>query len=276
MTDVAGYRPRDVLLHDGEDLRTATGASVSTGRMRDGRVEVTAFEVPELGLSGYLDGTALHEVDTLTVAGVDRPWWRGGGSELITVARLPREAVLAREVLRDVPAGEPVEVSETRPTVLVGSSSMVLFVSDRAPGGRESVGLVDDIEWSTDGQTWHAQPTDLGGGRPDATPDGAGDRFGPGDEVSILGETYRVATDVHGWPRLVAEDGSDFLAVSDEVGPSAGGSVIWRESWWPWSGRNRVDFTVGATGSITLTGPSGDVGLEVVPARRDGAADEEG
>jgi hypothetical protein len=99
---------------------------------------------------------------------------------------------------------------------------------------------------------------------------------GPGSEITLLDETYRVAVDVHGWPRLVTEDGQAFLTVSDETGPSAGGSVMWRERWWPWSGRNQVHFSVGedappagqdgAADPVRIWGPAGVVTLVAVPA----------
>ena len=267
VTDAAGYEPADVLLYDDDTLRTAEGAQVETAQLADGRVDVTAYDIPSLDVSGYLDGASLYEVDTLTVASVDRPWWRGGGFDLTTVARLPREAVFAREVLRD--GSEVLRASEPQVTALVGDWSMALFVSEWAGGGPEAQDLSYEIEWSTDGETWQEQPTDL-----TRAPTGSSaTRVGPGEGLEILGGTYRVATDAHGWPRLVGEDGTTFLAGGDEAGtaPSAGsgGSVMWREHWWPWSDRHRVDFTVQEVGEITLIGPSGQIGLDIVPAGTD-------
>lgn len=269
-TTAAGFEPDDVLFHDEHSVRSARGAAVDTQVLRDGRVEVTAFAVPALDLAGYLDGQDLHDVDTLTVSSVDRPWWRGGGYDLATVTRLPREAVFAREVLRD--GAGTVRSSGARPTALVGDRSMVLFVSDWAGGGEESQDLVYDVEWSTDGLTWHDR-ADI----PDPHPAAEG-TVGPGGEVTLLGETYRVALDAHGWPELLEADGTVFLRVSDAEGPPsghAGGTVVWRDHWWPWSDRNEVRFALddepvlvpGEHGrdAVTVTGPAGEIGLAAVP-----------
>ena len=98
----------------------------------------------------------------------------------------------------------------------------------------------------------------------------------------LLGQTcghqhdHRVALDAHGWPRLVEGDGRTFLTVSDETGPSAGGTVLWREHWWPWSERHAVHFSVGedlppvgqeeAEDPVRIWGPAGVVTLVAVPA----------
>ena len=270
-TDDAGYEPEDLLLHDGRSIRSAAGSRVDTQVLHDGRVEVTAFGVPGLDLAGYLDGSGLYDVDTLTVSSVDRPWWRGGGYDLATVTRLPAQAVFAREVLRD--GDEVVRASEPRLTSIVGEWSMVLFVSDWGGGGPETQDLVYEVEWSSDGLTWHdrsALPS-----RP-APEDG---RVGPGGEVSLLGETYRVAVDAHGWPELLEEDGDVFLTVSGADGPPTGdqgGIVMWRAHWWPWSDRHEVHFALDGQpvlgpdlegqDAVTVTGPAGEIGLVAVPA----------
>ncbi|AXH97283.1 hypothetical protein [Ornithinimicrobium avium] len=270
--DDAGYEPEDVLFFDEHSLWTAKGAAVETEHLRDGRVEVTVYGIPELDVSGYTDGASLYDVDTLTVSSVDRPWWRGGGYDLATVARLPRQAVFAREVLVD--GSEVVRASEPRLTSLVGGWSMVLFVSDWAGGGPESQDLVYTVEWSTDGETWHEQsPAQT------RAPTPTQGRVGPGGEVTLLGTTYRVALDSHGWPELLEADGTVFLRVSDDEGPPAGdgsGMVMWRAHWWPWSDRDVVHFRLdgqpelvpGEEGRdrVTVTGPAGEVGLVAVPA----------
>lgn len=269
-TDDAGYEPEDVLFFDDSSVRSAAGSQVDTQVLRDGRVEVTAFGVPDLGLAGYVDASDLHDVDTLTVSSVDRPWWRGGGHDLATVARLPEQAVFAREVLRD--GDDVVQASEPRLTSIVGDWSMVLLVSDWAGGGPETQDLLYEVEWSSDGLTWHDRseaPTDLL----------VGDRVGPGGEVTLLGEVYRVALDAHGWPELLEEDGDVFLRVSGADGPPTGdqgGIVMWRAHWWPWSDRHEVHFAVDGQpvlgpdlegqDAVTVTGPAGEIGLVAVPA----------
>ncbi|SOC53944.1 hypothetical protein [Ornithinimicrobium cerasi] len=275
VTEEAGYVPEDVLFHDEEQMWAAGGAVAQTAELRDGEVRLTAVSLPDHGLVGYLDGDSFSEVDTVTVAGVDRPWWRGGGHDLTMVARLPREAVLAREVLRDDPRGSVVRASEPRPTALVGPWSMVLFTSGWAPGGPDSSDLHHQVQWSSDGETWHDQPLDLDlrAAEMPSVPEGV---VGPGEEVTLLGEVYRVALDAHGWPRLVEGDGRTFLTVSDETGPSAGGTVLWREHWWPWSERHAVHFSVGedlppvgqeeAEDPVRIWGPAGVVTLVAVPA----------
>lgn len=265
-----GYRPTDLVLNDDRQVWTAAGEHADTALLEDDGVRLTAFALPAVDLVGYVDraGT-ISTVDTLSIT---------AGEEFLAVARLPREAVFAREVLRDEPSGEPVRVSEPRLTALVGEWSMVLITgtdvygggADRSPGDEYF-----DVEWSSDGLTWHPQPTDLD--QPTSPrPDGA---RGAGEEVSILGETYRVAVDPHGWPQLLRGDGSVFLTVSDGDGPpsgSGGGIVMWRAHWWPWSDRHEVHFAVdgrpvlapGQEGqdALTITGPAGEVGLVAVPA----------
>lgn len=270
-TDHPGYDPEDVLFFDGRSVRSAAGSPVDTRALRDGRVEVTAFGIPALDLAGYLEGEGLYAVDTLTVSSVDRPWWRGGGFDVVTLARLPHEAVFAREVLVD--GSEVVRASETRLTALVGDWSMALFVSGWAGGGPESQDLGYDVEWSTDGLTWHDRTQ-----TPTPHPAAEG-TVGPGGEVTLLGDTYRVAVDDHGWPELLEADGTVFLRVSDAEGaPSgvSGGTVMWREHWWPWSDRNEVHFRpdgrpapgpdVDIQDAVTISGPAGEVGLVAVPA----------
>ncbi|GAA1175301.1 MULTISPECIES: hypothetical protein [Ornithinimicrobium] len=101
---------------------------------------------------------------------------------------------------------------------------------------------------------------------------------GPGGSVVLLGETYEVSTDAHGWPQLLDEDGSVFLTVSDADGPPAGdggGVVMWRDHWWPWSDRTEIYFAVDGQptlapdvegqDAVTISGPAGVVGLVAVP-----------
>ncbi|MGC5582954.1 hypothetical protein ACPYOC_01240 [Ornithinimicrobium sp. W1665] len=276
-TDRPGYAPAHLVLHDDDDMWTAGGAVADTAELADDGVVLTAVSLEEAGLAGYLDRGSFSEVDTLTVAGLDRPWWRGGGDVVASVARLPREAVFAREVLRQEVGADPVRVSPPRATALVGPWSMVLFADDRADGDASEDDLSYDIEWSTDGETWHPRPSaptvPTAPAEASAGTDGA---VPPGGEVTLLGETYRVATDQHGWPRLVDVEGQDLLTVSDESGPSDGGAVLWREHWWPWSARNQVHFAVGpqppavpgdgAGPVVRISGPAGMVSVVAVPA----------
>lgn len=116
---------------------------------------------------------------------------------------------------------------------------------------------------------------------------------GEGGHITLLGEDYEVAVDDQGWPMLVEDDGSTFLVVTDEQGPSDGGIVMWREHWWPWSDRNAVHFYVGwqppagaevvlqrddagddewfdPQDMATISGPEGVVTLVSIPAEDDG------
>lgn len=262
-----GYRPSDLVLTDGRGVWTATGEQADTAVLEDDGMRLTAFALPTAGLVGYLDPSgSIATVDAVAVT---------AGEESYAVVRLPREAVFARETVRDPAAGSPAGVSAPRLTRLVGDWSMALFTGPGAPdSASDRIGDVPyEIEWSSDGETWHRQPTDL---EPSA-PRPVGTR-GAGDEVTILGETYRVALDPYGWPRLLDDDGSDFLAVSDEDAPPSdgGGMVMWRAHWWPWADHHEVHFAVdgqptldpGQEGqdAVTLVGPAGEVGIVAVPA----------
>lgn len=267
------HTPDDILLNDADSVWTASGRVADMAPLKGGGVRLMGVALPGLGIAGYLDDGAFYEVDTLTVSSVERPWWRGGRVDVVGVARLPEEAVLARVVLRDEPGGQVVQTSPTRQTVGVGDCDLVLLPDGWLGGTGDEADRVADVQWSHDGLTWHAQDPEAPAAGADLGP------VGPGGKVVLLDETYEVGTDAHGWPQLLDEDGSVFLTVSDAEGPPAGeggGIVMWREHWWPWSDRNEVHFAVDAQprlgsdvdgqDAVTVSGPAGVVGLVAVPA----------
>ncbi|WP_289019189.1 hypothetical protein [uncultured Ornithinimicrobium sp.] len=270
-TTLPGYEPQDIVHHDGQDVWTVTGRLAETVTLRDGDVELTGFALSDLGVAGYVDDSspdqgALEVVDDYTVAGPS-----GDDGYRSLVARLPGQAVFAREVGLDGPEGEVVSTSEPRRTVGVGGTDLVLVVGEWQGGSPQTERRFFQVQWSHDALTWHDQDDPAAGA--DLGP------VGPGGKVVLLDETYEVGTDAHGWPQLLDEDGSVFLTVSDAEGPPAGeggGIVMWREHWWPWSDRNEVHFAVDAQprlgsdvdgqDAVTVSGPAGVVGLVAVPA----------
>lgn len=134
---------------------------------------------------------------------------------------------------------------------------------------------------------------------PEVEQQATGEAVGEGGHVTLLGEAYEVGVDPRGWPMLLEADGTTFLSLAADDGPSvaAGGVVMWREHWWPWSARNAVLFYVGweppAGAEVvvrddgggdgegdgrwfdpqdvaTITGPEGVVTLVSIPAEDDG------
>lgn len=250
------FTPRDIVLFEDDQVWTASGQVAERVQLRDGDVELTGFELPELGMVGVVDGESLNEVDTTASV---------GGS--YTVARLPREAAFARLVDAEE-HGSGATVGPVVPTRELASADLALFAwAEGDPG------VMWGVQWSADALTWHDQDAD--------DPAEAGVEVGAvpvGGRVVLLDETYVVAADTFGWPQLVDEDGTVFLSVSDEDGPVAGGTVMWREGWWPWSARNYVYFAVGEEplpapeegaamqDVVTISGPAGVVTLGAVPA----------
>lgn len=199
---------------------------------------------------------------------------------------------------------------------LLGEGRPVVYVPGWDPSSEEGV-RVGTV--GADGSTAWTEPVDVAGvvladGTPvvavvaeappqafgEAQPDGSVREFTPGatewepvgegGHVTLLGEDYEVAVDEHGWPMLLEADGSTFLTVSDGQGVSGGGTVMWRERWWPWSARNAVHFFVGweppageevvvrggdgdwfdPADVVTISGPEGVVTLVAIPAEDDG------
>lgn len=271
-TTLPGYQPEDILHHDDDSVWTVSGRVAETVPLRDGDDELTGFALPELDVGGYLergsltDDAELMVVDDLAVQG---PAGEDGYRSL--VARLPEQAVFAREVYRDGPDQEVMGVSEARPTVGLGGSDLVLIVGEWLGGSPNTDSRSYTVQWSPDGLTWYDQDPD----DPTASDLEPGP-VGPGGRVVLLDEVYDVAVDDQGWPQLLEQDGTTFLKVTDEQGPSDGGVVMWREHWWPWSDRNEVHFAVDgqpvvgpdvdAQDAVTISGPSGVVGLLAVPA----------
>ncbi|NLG22051.1 MAG: hypothetical protein GX555_11565 [Actinomycetales bacterium] len=256
----SNYRPEEIIFHNGHQVWTASGQVATTVQLRDGDAEVTGFDLPQVPMIGIVDGE--------TLGGVGQSARR---AEDYTVARVPSEAVFARQVrMGQTQVGqerEVVDVGPAVPTEELPSADLVLFDWE---GDDYS-----DVQWSADAITWHAQNQD--DAAETTVQPGPVD---PGGMVRLLDETYVVALDQHDWPELRKEDGSVFLSVSDEKGVIAdGGAVMWREDWWPWSPRNYVYFAVGeerlppvADGAelqdvVTVSGPAGVVTLGAVPAR---------
>lgn len=281
-TDV-GYVPSDLVLHSDRAVWTAGGEVAATARLEDGSVEVTAFSLPGLGLGGYLEdghpSPTFLDPSSVFVSGDVEPWWRGGEDLTVYLYRLPAEARWARPVI-DSSASPPVVGAPVAATA-VGDSAFAVSVLSRQE--MVEAGVRGAFEWSSDGETWHATQD-----RPDASADDVGP-VGQGGHVTLLGETYEVGVDAQGWPTLQRQDGSTFLTVTDEQGPSDGGVAMWRERWWPWSGRHAVHFHVGwqpPAGAelvvrgdgdwfapqdvVTIAGPEGVVTLVSVPAEAGG------
>lgn len=49
----------------------------------------------------------------------------------------------------------------------------------------------------------------------------------PGEDVSVLGERYRVAVDAAGWPSLLDDEGLPFIQVTASDGPTSDGGVVY-------------------------------------------------
>lgn len=246
--------PQDIVFHDGGRIWTAGGQIAEVVELVDGDVELTGFELPDLGMIGVVDDETLYEVDTLVGVGGD-----------FTVARLPQDAVFARQLFPEAGAPGGVVGGPVVQTHELATADLAVFDWER---GTDASG----VQWSTDALTWHDQDRDdpaEGGG--DVGPVGVGGR------VVVLGETYVVAADGQGWPQLLHEDGSVFLSVAG----SDGGAVMWRDAWWPWAPRNVVHFVAGQESLpaqiaddpaiqdvVTISGPAGVVTLGAVPADR--------
>lgn len=195
-------------------------------------------------------------------------------SECEVTAMLDRAA--ARTPPMDVPIAEVVGIGRARRRRRrVAGSGMTLA----------GVVLAGGLWW---GLGTDAAPGLLGPevGQPAATSteETTGEPVGEGGHVTLLGDTYEVTVDEHGWPMLLEEDGSVFLRVSDVDGPprgsEGGGVIMWREHWWPWSDRHQVHFSysldpdsppgpgpgVSGQDAVTITGPAGEVHLLAVPA----------
>lgn len=252
------YRPEDIVFQDGHHVWTARGEIATTVELRQGDAGATGFELPELPMIGIVDGRVFGEVGHTARKGDE-----------YTVARVPSEAVFARQVrLGQSPRGqeqEVVDIGPAVPTEELPSADLVLF---------DWQGDYSEVQWSADAITWH----DQGEEEPDETEVQPGP-VGPGGLVRLLDETYVVALDQHDWPELRQEDGTVFLTVTDEDGVvSDGGVVMWRAHWWPWSARHAVHFAVGEAlpstldddgtlrDVVTISGPAGEVTLGAVPA----------
>lgn len=281
-----GYVPEELIFSDDDlDVWAAGGVVAETAVVSDGRHAETVFSLSDLGVAGVVDDGGITPVvpDWTYGSGGSEPWWRGGAQYEWFVARTAEDVPFVRLVWVDedggtVHPGEPVE------TTVVGDAAFAVFsfTPDEVPVDRTEYAYT--FQWSRDGQTWHDR--DVDGPGPPVTDDGP---VGEGGRVRLLGELYEVAVDDHGWPMLLHADGSTFLTVGDELGPSAGGAAMWREHWWPWSGRNAVHFFVGweppdgvevvvqsedgwfePEDVVTIAGPEGVVTLVSVPAEDDG------
>lgn len=109
-----------------------------------------------------------------------------------------------------------------------------------------------------------------------------------GESVWLLGESYTVAHDEHGWPQLLKDDGSVFLSVTDaESGrPTDGGTIYLGGGLRFWQEEAQIPFYVGwqppayrelvfqgddgqwltPQEIVTIEGPQGVVTLMSVPA----------
>lgn len=247
---VAGFG--DVLLVEGDDAALLSGGTVD------------AVPVPDD------DGTLLWQVPAQDTWGVSMP---GGSastsldSPLLETGTVDDEGSTVRWAVR-TPAG----AGEVR-MLRHGTDEVAATQEWRVQlGGRwVSGGVVDfpagtgwdwDAQWQgADGQ-WHAVQDD-------------GDGAGPGEVVTLLGEDYTVGVDPLGWPQLIADDGSVFLRVTDEDGPSDGGMIDMTRWRWPWQPNEEIHFEVGSSGGevvvdgevverVTIEGPEGSVRLTSV------------
>ncbi|MCK0112909.1 hypothetical protein MWU75_12240 [Ornithinimicrobium sp. F0845] len=252
----ADYTPRDIVFHDSDRVWTAGGQVAETVELRDGDVDLTGFELPDLGMIGVADDETLFEVDTTV-----------GVGGVFTAARLPQEAVFARQLFPEDGEPDGVVAGPVVQTRELATADLAVFDWE---AGTDATG----VQWSVDALAWHDQDLD--------DPTVAGVEVDPvdvGGRVVVLGETYVVSADGQGWPQLVDAEGMVFLSVSDANGPSDGGVVMWRDAWWPWAPRNHVYFAVEeetlpaiADGAelqdvVTVSGPAGVVTLGAVPAR---------
>ena len=138
-------------------------------------------------------------------------------------------------------------------------------------GGPGMLGSTQVTPAGTTSQT--SETTQPGPGGADRPEDVEGvDEASPGSVVTLLGEDYTVGVDPLGWPQLIADDGSVFLRVTDEHGPSAGGMVDMTRWHWPWQPEESIHFAVEASGGhgvldgevveqVTIVGPEGKVFL---------------
>lgn len=140
-TESPGYVPEDILFHRGDQVWSASGQVAETVALRDGDVAITGFELPSVGVVGYVDGETVDVVDTSV----------GVGGRL-TVARLPQEAAFARQVLL-LPGGEPSDTAAGRvvDTGVLPSAALAVFEWADGDDLRGAFG----VQWSADGVTWH-------------------------------------------------------------------------------------------------------------------------
>lgn len=285
-----GYRPTDLVLSTDRAVWTAGGEVAETGTVSDGRRTTTVFALPEAGLAGYVEeggGVGVMEPDGLLTRGDTEPWGRGGEHDTSYLMRAYDEARYVRLVESDVEDGV-VDRGERVEVTRVGDAAFAVLSSTQEEMAGDGADHVVDVQWSRDGQTWHdrdVDPADLPADDPAVE---------EGGHVTLLGDSYEVGVDQRGWPMLLEADGTTFLSLDTDDGPSvaAGGVVMWREHWWPWSARNAVLFYVGwepPAGAevvvrgegggdgpwfepqdvVTITGPEGVVTLVSIPAGDD-------
>lgn len=277
-TETSGYEPDEILLYGRGQVWSASGAVAETAELAAGPVRQTAFALPGLEIVGALRPDRwVAEPGSVSGSGGSEPWWRGGGDYEHVTVRMPGQAVFARMVWDDL-SGDVV-LGEQKPTVRVGDAAFALFVFDHEPADIDRSRYAYGAQWSHDGLTW--QDLDVPG-----LPDSTDAAVGEDGLVHLLGKTYTVGIDDHGWPQLIGDD-RPMLVVADEGGHiSSGGLAYLRTGIWPWSPKDHLHFMVGwrppegnvaylqardgrwirPLEEVTITGPAGVVTLLSVPA----------
>lgn len=273
----------------GADVVAASGARVVTDRVGQGGFATEVYVLPDArglwGVVGENQYPASSEQVLQVASG--RPWWRGGGAAVVHLGVLGDDATRVRATISG--ESDPDDLFAIAPGAVeeVGGLRLgVVGVTEAGLSGVQGLGpevvQMSGLEWAAADGVWHRQrwePTSVSW-EPRGVVDG--EVAGPGEEVTLLGTTYTVAIDPHGWPQLLdAEDGSLFLRVTDEQGPAAGGMVDMTRWRWPWETDAAIYFAVGdgvpgvlpteldagGTEHVTIEGPEGQVRLVGVPKR---------
>lgn len=266
----------------GSTVVAATGAQVVTGRVEHQGYGTEIFVLPESGVWGQVEEVMPPSWGNVLYAALQRPLWRGGGGVAGEVGMLGDDATEVRATITGEGEQELLAMSPGVVEEIGGRRFGVVVTDTEMPGTRglgEGVERNLGLEWADPERVWHRQESPDGQGSaplvwvPREVVDG--EVAGPGEEVVLLGTTYTVAVDPHGWPQLLdSADGSLFLRVADEQGPSAGGMVDMTRWRWPWEGNDWIYFSVGdepvqlpdrqsdaSVESVTVQGPAGQVKL---------------